>query len=187
MRNRIIVGVLRPSLWFTAAILFAASLSLFAADSASLLTPAELLDNWKISKQFTIAVAEKMPEENYSFKASPEEMSFAVLMMHIAGSTVFRFEQLTGIQSGIDAGVSKAHPKADVIRYVNDSFDYVLRVLPGVTPEQLTKMYKVDWVGKPEVNGRQLILGMFTHAAHHRAQAEVYLRLKGIRPPDYMF
>jgi len=27
----------------------------------------------------------------------------------------------------------------------------------------------------------------FTHTAHHRAQAEVYLRVKGIKPPDYQF
>ena len=158
-----------------------------AADATPLLTPQELLDNWKISKQFTIAVAEKMPEEHYTFKPAPEEMMFAALMMHIAASTVFRFEQLTGSKANVDASVSKEHPKADVIRYLNASFDYVLRVLPGLTPEQLTKMYKVDWVGKPEVNGRQMILGMFTHAAHHRAQAEVYLRLKGIKPPDYTF
>jgi uncharacterized damage-inducible protein DinB len=27
----------------------------------------------------------------------------------------------------------------------------------------------------------------FTHTAHTRGQAEVYLRVKGIKPPDYRF
>ena len=33
----------------------------------------------------------------------------------------------------------------------------------------------------------ELFWGGFTHAAHHRGQAEVYLRLKGITPPPYKF
>jgi uncharacterized damage-inducible protein DinB len=32
-----------------------------------------------------------------------------------------------------------------------------------------------------------MIMNMFVHAAHHRAQCEVYLRLKGITPPVYTF
>ncbi|MEO8028933.1 MAG: DinB family protein [Bryobacteraceae bacterium] len=158
-----------------------------AADSAPLLTNTEWLNDWQVTRQFTIAVAEKMPEESYSFKPSPEEMNFAQLMMHIGASSVFRFEQLTGTKSGITANVLKASPKAGVIKYLNECFDYVLRALPTVTPEQLTRMYKVDWVGRPEVNGRQMMLGMFVHTAHHRGQAEVYLRLKGVQPPAYTF
>jgi len=30
-----------------------------------------------------------------------------------------------------------------------------------------------------------MIVNMFVHTAHHRAQCEVYLRAKGIKPPDY--
>jgi uncharacterized damage-inducible protein DinB len=36
-------------------------------------------------------------------------------------------------------------------------------------------------------DGRAMILNMFVHTAHHRAQCEVYLRAKGIKPPDYTF
>jgi len=27
----------------------------------------------------------------------------------------------------------------------------------------------------------------FTHTAHHRGQSEVYLRIKGIKAPEYVF
>ena len=70
---------------------------------------------------------------------------------------------------------------------LNESFDYVIGLLAKITPEQLTKTFKVDWKGRPEVNGRQMMMNMFVHVAHHRAQCEVYLRLKNIRPPDYTF
>jgi uncharacterized damage-inducible protein DinB len=42
-------------------------------------------------------------------------------------------------------------------------------------------------VGRKDCIGRQILLGMFAHTAHHRAQLEVYLRLKGIVPPAYTF
>ena len=44
-------------------------------------------------------------------------------------------------------------------------------------------------VGPPARNltGFEWLWGYFTHTAHHRGQAEVYLRVKGIKPPDYRF
>jgi uncharacterized damage-inducible protein DinB len=41
--------------------------------------------------------------------------------------------------------------------------------------------------GSAEVTKFELFWGGFTHAAHHRGQAEVYLRLKGVTPPSYKF
>jgi uncharacterized damage-inducible protein DinB len=44
-------------------------------------------------------------------------------------------------------------------------------------------------VGPPNRNltGAEWLWSYFTHTAHHRGQAEVYLRLKGIKPPAYEF
>ena len=39
-----------------------------------------------------------MPAEFYSFKPNPEEMTFGEQMGHVAGSNVFRFQQITGIE-----------------------------------------------------------------------------------------
>jgi uncharacterized damage-inducible protein DinB len=77
--------------------------------------------------------------------------------------------------------------KQDAIQALNESFDYVIALLPKITPEQMAKTFKVDWKGRPEPTGRAMILNMFVHVAHHRAQAEVYMRLKGIEPPVYTF
>jgi uncharacterized damage-inducible protein DinB len=37
------------------------------------------------------------------------------------------------------------------------------------------------------LNGRELLLAAYVHLAHHRGQAEIYLRIKGIKPPPYVF
>lgn len=43
-----------------------------------------LAKHWKTSGEFTIAVANAMPADGYTFRPTPEEMSFGELMAHIA-------------------------------------------------------------------------------------------------------
>lgn len=161
----------------------------FAQPAKNFLPVDDYLQMWKISKQFTIEVAEKMPEDQYGFKASEPEMSFGTLMVHIAASLVIRFNQMTGAKTpySLPELQNKKVSKAETIDLLVKSFDYVIDLLPKITTEQMDKKLKVDWRGRPEATGRQMMLNMFTHVAHHRAQAEVYLRLKGIAPPVYTF
>ena len=150
----------------------------------------EFIQDWKQSKQFTIAVAEAMPAEFYNFKPNPDEMTFGEQMVHIAGSNVFRFQQISGIQPPFNFDPSKpqATDKQSVTRMLDQSFDYVIKVLPQITAEQLQRKWHIpSWQGRTDPEGRAMIMNMFVHTAHHRAQCEVYLRVKGIKPPDYTF
>lgn len=159
---------------------------LLSAQQAPLLTMEEFAGEWKVSRDFTIAVAEKMPAEFYSFKPNPGERTFGEQMVHLAGAAVFRFHQLTGAPPP-KGPTPDPSDRAAVLAFLKAAFDDVIAQLAKVTPEHLAKTFKVDWKGRPEVNGRKMMLGMFVHTAHHRAQCEVYLRVKGIVPPDYLF
>lgn len=146
----------------------------------------DFIENWKISKTFTMAVAEAMPAEHFWFKPTKEEMSFGVLMVHIAGSQLMRFEQVSGRTADI-AAPTKGATRADVLRYLERSFDYCLEALAALDAKKLDESFQVDWEGRPTATGRQVLLNMFVHTAHHRAQAEVYMRIKGVAPPKYTF
>jgi uncharacterized damage-inducible protein DinB len=157
---------------------------------ASVLDMPEFVRDWQQSKQFTLAVADAMPAEFYSFKPNPEEMSFGEQIIHIAGSNVFRFHQITGVEPPFLFDPAKLPPsdKQSAMRMLEQSFDYVIRVLPTIAPEQLHRTWHIpSWKGRPDPDGRAMILNMFVHTAHHRAQCEVYLRVRGIKPPDYTF
>jgi hypothetical protein len=67
------------------AVMLTASLSALAQDPAL----GEMKKHWGISKTFTLAVADAMPDATYSFKATPEEMSFGEMVVHIATATDF--------------------------------------------------------------------------------------------------
>lgn len=156
----------------------------------SVLEMAEFVQDWKISKQFTLDVANAMPAELYSFKPNPDEMTFGEQMVHIAGANVFRFSQITGAQPPFvfNPAKSPASDKQSVLKMLDESFDYVIAVLPQITPQQLERTWHIpSWKGRNEPDGRAMIVNMFVHTAHHRAQCEVYMRAKGIKPPDYTF
>jgi uncharacterized damage-inducible protein DinB len=157
---------------------------------SSVLEMTEFVRDWQISKQFTLDVANAMPAELYTFKPNPEEMSFGEQMIHIAGANVFRFNQITGIKPPFvfDPAKPPASDKENALNLLEQSFDYVLDVLPKITPQELQRTWQIpSWKGRNDPDGRAMILNMFVHTAHHRAQCEVYLRAKGIKPPDYTF
>ncbi len=154
------------------------------AQDASMLSRTEFIENWKTSKAFTLAVAQAMPEELYKYKANPAEMNFAALMIHIADSNYFRFAQIAGDKT---TGLPKPEhwSKAAIVDRLAASFDYCLEKLRTYTEAQLHQQYSVDWYERPKAGGRQILLGMYVHTAHHRAQAEVYMRANNVKPPDY--
>jgi len=55
-------------------------------------------------------------------------------------------------------------------------------MLPTLTEEQLERAHDSP---DGHVPGREILLALFVHVAHHRGQAEIYLRDQGIRPPGY--
>jgi uncharacterized damage-inducible protein DinB len=156
----------------------------------SVLDVTEFVEDWKISKQFTLDVANAMPAEFYNFKPNPDEMTFGEQMVHIAGANVFRFHEITGVKPPFEFDPANLPPadKESVLKMVEQSFDYVIRVLPGITAVQMKHTWDIpSWKGRNHPDGRAMILNMFVHTAHHRAQCEVYMRVKGIKPPDYTF
>ena len=156
----------------------------------SVLDMHEFVHDWTISKQFTMEVADAMPADLYSFKPNPDEMTFGEQIVHIAGANAFRFHEITGVNPPFEFDPAHLPPtdKASAVKMLEQSFDYVISVLPGITPEQLRRTWHIpSWKGRTEPDGRAMILNMFVHTAHHRAQCEVYMRVKGIKPPTYTF
>jgi uncharacterized damage-inducible protein DinB len=131
--------------------------------------------------KLSVAVADAMPAEQYSFKPHPESMNFGELMMHIA-STNFAFcAGLKDSKPPADPSIS-ATDKDAVVKFLGDSFSYCSEIIPKLSDAQLSAAHDSPDGHLP---GREVLLAMYIHVAHHRGQAEIYLRDKGIRPPSY--
>ena len=163
------------------ALLTAAAILAIPAYSQDVVKSA-IVKHLETSKAFTLKVAEAMPAGNYDFKLTPPQMSFAGQLTHLAET----LGEFTSVFTGTKPNSAKpaSMNKADVIAYVGTSFDKAIAVVSGLTHEQLAKTYKGEG---GEENGLELLLGMLDHTTHHRASAEMYLRAKGITPPEYQF
>ena len=158
----------------------------YSQQRATLITEADLLADWKISKQFTMAVADRMPASRYDFKPNSTEMTFGQQLIHIAEVNYYWMSRLAETRNPF---VKPKHAdKATAMRLLDESFDYVIEMFPKITQRQLERtITHVGWASRDEVNGRGILLNLLVHTAHHRAQCEVYMRVINIAPPRYRF
>lgn len=124
---------------------------------------------------------------------SPEEMNFGQLIAHISNADL----NACAIASGLDrpelpakiAERAKNVQQVDVdkdtaTQFLKDSSAFCDKAVAAMTPERLDS---VVGPAARKLTGFEWLWAYFTHAAHHRGQAEVYLRAKGIKPPGYTF
>ncbi|HEY7305074.1 MAG TPA: DinB family protein [Bryobacteraceae bacterium] len=152
-----------------------------------------LIKHWKTSGEFTIAVARSMPAESYNFRPHLEEMTFGQLMRHIAAVNLQGCAYASGMtlptlppkiaELAKDKGDVDIE-KATAIEFLNDSFAFCNKAVASMSPDRINTV-----VGPPasHLTGFEWLWSDFTHTAHHRGQAQIYLRVKGVKPPDYTF
>ena len=157
---------------------------IFAADDAAMFAK-----HWQTSKVFTLAVAEAMPAADYNFRPNDAEMSFGKVMVHIALANNRAFAAVSGLpapETPPKIAAAYKDPQGGVfdkdsaVQFLRDSFDFCTKALAASGPEKLDAI-------TGGMTGRERMWAYFTHTAHHRGQAEVYLRIKNIKPPDYAF
>ncbi|MBV8552478.1 MAG: DinB family protein [Acidobacteriaceae bacterium] len=143
---------------------------------------AAVLKHLHTSRDFTVKVAEAMPAEYYNFKLTPPQMSFAEQLVHLSQG----FDYITASFTGDKPNPAKPASlnKADVIVFVKASYDKLIVRVSNLTADQLAKSYHTE---DGDLTGTEMLLFVLDHTTHHRASAEMYLRAKGITPPEYQF
>jgi len=127
-----------------------------------------------------VAGAQKMPEENYSFKPTPEVRSFGQIVGHIADAN-FMFCSLASGEANPSKDIEKTKTsKADLIAAVKDSIAFCNKAYDSMTDAKGAEMI-------PFMNfklARISVLSLNTaHTDEHYGNMVTYMRLKGIVPP----
>ena len=141
-----------------------------------------ILKHLKTSRDFTLKVADQMPERDYAFKLTPPQMSFAEQIIHLTQGLDEYIAPFSGQKPNPAKPTSMS--KNDVTAFVRKSFDDVIARVSKLTPAQFSKTYASE---EGNMTGLELLMGMLDHTTHHRASAEMYLRAKGITPVEYEF
>lgn len=141
-------------------------------------TMAERLTN---SKNYTLAVAEAMPEEDYDFAPVEGEMSFIKQLLHMADNIRWICSSYLGATVA-ENEVPNAGSKEAVKIWLAKAFDLAIATVKAFPEAELAA--EVKFFAGPK-SKMQMINLLNDHQAHHRGQLVVYLRLKGIKPPRY--
>lgn len=146
----------------------------------------DFLERWENSTNYMIAVAEAMPEEFYDFKPSPEEMTFAEQLLHIAAVIEWHaFSRLDGQDTPFrkDDFLPEGKSKQEMIKMTMREFDKATNLIADFDPVRLDETGSYAQFTRTR---RQFLLLLADHVSHHRGQMLVYLRMKGITPPNYI-
>ncbi len=148
----------------------------------------EYLERLENSKKYLILVAETMPKEKYDFKATPESMSFAENLMHIAWAMDWHSQSLMGEREARDWNTDTElkvdnKSKKEMIAKIDETFDKTIEFISKFDTNKLNE--RLDYFGSDRTK-RQILLLLTDHITHHRGQMLVYMRLNGLKPPRYV-
>ena len=143
----------------------------------------QLARKWEHSKTYALKLAASMPEENYDFKASPEEMSFREQLLHIADNINWLSSSYLFCDAPKKRSTDVKLSKAGVLKVLEDAYNRGLKANTNVSTSLLDENVKFS---ASAMTRRQILILMHDHQTHHLGQLIVYLRLKGIKPPPYV-
>jgi hypothetical protein len=161
-----------------------------------------ILPWWEMIEKSFVSVADAMPEEKWAF--APKDgafdgvRTFAQQVKHVACAT-FAFwrgprraccarwgafqeiEKKTPPDGCETGGPDPSRTKAELLKYLRDSFAYGRKVIGMMTPENALD------AASGRYGGNSTRLGLTTlavwHASDHYGQIVVYSRMNGIVPP----
>ena len=120
--------------------------------------------------------------EQYGFRPHPESMNFGELISHIANTATTNYQFCAGLKDSTPPALPSPAGKDIIVKFLSASFEYCSAIIPNLTEEDRNKPHNSP---DGRLIGREIPLALYVHVAHHRGQAEIYLRDKGIRPPSY--
>ncbi len=130
-------------------------------------------------KNNILKAAEKMPEENYSFKPTPDIRSFGALVAHIADSQTFLCNAAIGQKKAGTAGTKTA--KADIVAALKESNADCDGAFNGLTDANAKDAVKM---GTREFTHLGALMRNVMHDNEEYGYLAVYLRLKSVVPPS---
>jgi uncharacterized damage-inducible protein DinB len=154
-------------------------------------TVAQVLDHTvtNIEHEF-VPAAEAMPEDKFAFAPSNGEFkgvrTFAEQVKHVAavnyifGAAIL--SEKVPVDVGDESGPASMKTKAEIVKYLKESFAYVHKAVQTVNDKNLVELVKSPF-GEGKVTRLGLATSVAAHGFDHYGQMVEYLRMNGIVPP----
>lgn len=142
-----------------------------------------------IAEHDFVPAAEAMPEDKYSFTPTSGEFkgvrTFAEQVKHVSAANYMFGASILGEKPPLDLGGENGpdslKSKAEIVKFMNDSFAYLHKALASVTAKN-----ELDQIESPfgaKISRLSLASFSTAHPFDHYGQMVEYLRMNGIVPP----
>ena len=141
----------------------------------------ELLRDWADMKQSMLKLADEMPADKYTFKATPPERTYGEQVVHVATANIINLAYLHPKTPApmIDRRVTT---KAEAMKAMAASFDYGTAVINEQTDATLLEVVDAGRFLGQSTKAR-VVWFLLGHSWDIYGQMAVYLRLSGGVPP----
>jgi len=128
-----------------------------------------------------IAGAEEMPPDKYDFRPTPQQNTFAHLVVHMIGANYFMCSALGGTPMPKADQPKDSDPKDMLTSTLKASFDFCTQSLANVDDSKLGE--QVPFFGGRNIPRGSLMITFALDYGDHYAQEAAYLRAAGLVPP----
>ncbi len=155
----------------------------------------ELAASFRQVRSNTIQIAEEIPEDKYSFKASPDTRSIDQTLVHIAMGPGFqshihgnRISDLKNVNfpelhQKIVAEEAKPRTKAEVVALLKAEGEQFASYLESLSDSFLAEAVAMPPGAEPASKSRfEMLLSAKEHEMHHRGQLMLLQRMIGLVP-----
>jgi len=134
------------------------------------------------SQKNILGAIEAMPADKFSFKPTPDQMTFGHLVVHIIESNNFICAKAAAIPEPKVDAVKETDPKDKLLAAAKASFDFCEDAVAKMDDSKLGD--SVELFGGHQFPRAMAVLSMASGWADHYGAAAFYLRLNGILPPS---
>ncbi len=146
--------------------------------------------NLSNTEKEVVSAAEAMPDDKFNFAPTQGEVkgvrTFALQVKHIAVANYGLGSAILGEKPPLDLkgenGPDNITSKADIVKFLKDSFAYAHKAANSVTETNVLDMVQSPF-GPNKMTRLTLAIIMLSHPFDHYGQMVVYLRMNGIVPP----
>lgn len=130
-------------------------------------------------KNLLLKSGDKMPEENYSFRTTPQVRTFGEMIAHVADAQMAMCSAAKGeSKRGNAAGKTS---KVDLVAALKASFDYCDPIYDSMTDESGAQVVKMFGHDKTKLG---VLFFNIAHDNESYGQMVAYMRIKGVVPPS---
>lgn len=144
------------------------------------------LADWQRTRAAVLSYIEAMPDSAMGYRPTPGVRTLAEQFDHIVSTNLdVAAIALRGLKAAPRLGDSATylHDKAALRRYADTTYGYFLAALTQAGPARLRQ--PVAMYGQPPQPAARLATLSFEHSVWTLGQVVPYLRLNGVKPPEY--